>query len=236
MDTQKLFVFILIFPLFGFSSQSYSLKTSVKANHLRLQAEFDDPVSQHKLANQYNFKIGTLRKPALAKKWYRAAALNGHIESQNHLGLLYLEFKNFIEAKVWFESAASQGHARANSNLASMYETGDGVLINRKKAHSLYLKGAVLGDVQAMYKVSLNLTSGDYIKKDHFNGCVWVYRAENFFNKTDMSTTLAQDILRQKQNCQRLLSKTQIIDAHEAANYGFSNNNIKFKKLMSLTH
>ena len=236
MDTQKLFVLILIFPLFGFSSQSYSLITSVRENHLHLQAEFGDPDSQHKLANQYNSKIGILRKPVLAKKWYRAAALNGHIESQNHLGLLYLEFRNYIEAKVWFESAASHGHARAHSNLAGMYETGDGVLINRKKAHSIYLKAASLGDVQAMYKVSLNLTSGDFLKKDYFNGCVWIYRAESFLNKSDVSKTLAQEILSQKQNCQKLLSKTQIIDAHEAASYSFSKNNLKIKKLMSLTH
>lgn len=137
MDTQKLLIFILIYPLFGFSSQSYSLQTSERTSHLDLQAEFGDPISQYKLANRYNSKIGILRKPALAKKWYREAALSGHIDSQNHLGLLYLEFKNFIEAKVWLESAASQGHARANSNLASMYETGDGALINRKSSFTI---------------------------------------------------------------------------------------------------
>lgn len=93
-----------------------------------------------------------------------------------------------------------------------------------------------MGDVKAMYKVSLNLTSGDFIKKDYYGGCVWVYRAESFINTTDVSTSLAQDILSQKHYCQKLLSKTQIIDVHEAASNWLSKQNLKFKKLMSLTH
>ncbi len=235
MDAKKFIVIILVIPLFGFTSYTPSYEIPVNENKLYLQAVAEDVVSQFQLANIYNMQPGILRKPGLAKNWYRAAALNGHIEAQNSLGLMYLEFNNFLEAKVWFESAVMQQHVKAHLNLAEMYENGKGLYINKGKAHSLYFKAAELGDVEAMYKVSLNLTSGEVVKKDTYRGCIWIYRAENFLHSV-FDSKLEENITRQKQKCQNLLTKAQIVDAYEAANFGTPRNGSGFRKLMSQTN
>ncbi|MEJ2115164.1 MAG: tetratricopeptide repeat protein [Gammaproteobacteria bacterium] len=235
MGAKKFIIIIFAIPLFGFTSYTPSHEIPINENKLYLQAVAEDEVAQFQLANFYNMQPGILRKPGLAKNWYRAAALNGHIEAQNSLGLMYLEFNNFIEAKVWFESAAMQQHAKALLNLAEMYETGKGMYINKQKAHSLIYKAAELGDVEAMYKVSLNLTSGEVVKKDTYNGCVWIYRAENFLHSV-FDSILEENISKQKQKCHNLLSKVQIMNAYEAANFGLPRNDSGFKKLMSLTN
>ena len=234
MKAKKLILISSIFCLFGFSSNPHKY-VPAQDNKLYLNAQVGDSDSQYKLANKYNFQPGLLRKKILAKKWYRAAALNNHVESQNKLGLLYLELKNYLEAKIWFESAVKSDHVGAHANLAEMYEKGKGMFINISKAHTLYHKAAISGHVKSMYKVSVNLISSKVIKRDLYTGCVWAFRASNSI-KHISDSVLEKNINALKQDCNLKLSESVKINALEEASKISHGDKLEFRSLMSFTN
>jgi TPR repeat protein len=66
-----------------------------------------------------------------AAKWLRAPAENGYAVSQFHLGLVSTTPEE--EAK-WYLAAAEQGYVGAARYLAGMYEAGEGVRKDMRKA------------------------------------------------------------------------------------------------------
>lgn len=220
MDARQILTVLISFFLFGFSSKPYSYSHSFNLNFLTVQAEAGDPYAQFKLAAYYDARIGVRRITSKAKKWYRLAALNGHAQAQNNLGLIYQEQKNFIEAKMWFEQAANQKHPEGIANLASVYELGNGVLKNKQKAYDLYMQAAHLGNAQAMYKIGITVSSGHIGKRDIYQGCVWAYLAKRHYlteNSSTFNSQLRKNINVIVRKCRHTLTKSQMSSAQEEA-------------------
>ena len=77
------------------------------------------------------------------------------VEAQNLLGECYelSESSDLFEAAKWYSKASKSGHARATFNLASLYETGQGVEKDFKKAVQLYKEAISRGSTEAQLRI-----------------------------------------------------------------------------------
>lgn len=84
-----------------------------------------------------------------AFKWYKKAAEEGNMYSQNSLGICYREgngtYQSDYEAAKWFEKAYKSGNPNGACNLARCYALGQGKITDRKKAIDLYIEAAKMG-------------------------------------------------------------------------------------------
>ena len=57
---------------------------------------------------------------AVALKWYRMAAEQGHAGAQNNLGVMYDKgegvTQDYVQAHIWYNLAAAQGEETAREN------------------------------------------------------------------------------------------------------------------------
>jgi len=87
----------------------------------------------------------------------QTAAVQGNIETQYHLGLMYLKGKgvhqSFVQAAQWFRTAAECGYADAQYHLGMRYEKGEGVLQDISQALVWYQKAANQGHIEAQEKI-----------------------------------------------------------------------------------
>ncbi len=97
-----------------------------------------------------------------ALKWYKKAADRmdgdrdiGHAEAQFHLGVMYhkgqgMEQPNYQEALKWWTIAGKKNHTGALNNIGVMYDKGNKVEKNFRKAHRSFLLSAQQGDTTAI--------------------------------------------------------------------------------------
>ena len=110
-------------------------------NALRHAAERGDADAQYALADAYsNFRVESMEDAeALAVRWYKLAANQGHAEAQLQLGLRHEQGwgvpEDSSEAVRWYRLAANQESARAQFNLGVMYRDGQGVTQDPVEAH-----------------------------------------------------------------------------------------------------
>ncbi|MFD7615051.1 tetratricopeptide repeat protein [Streptomyces sp. NPDC059828] len=85
----------------------------------------------------------------------RAAAESGHVQAQEVLGGVLLEFKeNPTEAAVWFARSASQGSAVGKRSLGHLHTEGFGVDKDLVKAERLFAEAADTGDAVAQFNLA----------------------------------------------------------------------------------
>jgi hypothetical protein len=88
-----------------------------------------------------------------AMRLYRIAADQGHLESQNDVGMFYLMGmgvpKNVAEGAKWLRKAADAGHPTAQRNMGFLYMEGMGVKKDRNEAIRWLKKSAAQGDEDA---------------------------------------------------------------------------------------
>jgi hypothetical protein len=102
-------------------------------------------------------------------------AIAGHPDSQWNLALFYLKGvhqqladgtrvellkKNPAEAANWLRKAASQDYTSAMVILGGLYEKGEGISLDYKKAMEWFEKAAALGDAQACHVIGLAHLNG----------------------------------------------------------------------------
>lgn len=81
-----------------------------------------DATSQYCLGEAYRMGEGAPHSPALAERWLRKAAEQGHAYAQHRLSVLYLHgAKSHAPAAVWVRQALSQG---GEGNVALLYPEG----------------------------------------------------------------------------------------------------------------
>jgi TPR repeat protein len=89
-----------------------------------------------------------------AMRNYRIAADQGHLESQNDVGMFYVMgmgvAKNVAEGEKWLRKAANAGHPTAQRNMGFLYMEGMGVPKDRAKAIAWFRKAAAQGDDEAI--------------------------------------------------------------------------------------
>lgn len=125
----------------------------------------------------------------LAAKEFRAAAEEGHADSQFNLGLMYEQgigvSQDEREAVVWYEKAALQGHSYAQFNLAVLYENGRGTDVNFAEAHQWYRKAAVQGDGLAVGNLGMLYLRGQGMEKDKIAGLALLLLSIQMDNSTE---------------------------------------------------
>lgn len=81
-----------------------------------------DATSQYCLGEAYRLGEGAPHSPALAERWLRKAAEQGHAYAQHRLSVLYLHgAKSHAPAAVWVRQALAQG---GEGNVALLYPEG----------------------------------------------------------------------------------------------------------------
>jgi TPR repeat protein len=133
----------------------------------KARAEAGDVQSQYELGVMYRNGEGVAQNDQEAVKWYRLAAEQGNVLSQNLLGLQYLAggmgvVQNYKDALNWFILAAKQGHSGSQSEIAMMHERGRGVSQNFSIAYIWYS----LANTTQIRGSELPLVSGYSIARD----------------------------------------------------------------------
>lgn len=135
-------------------------------------AEEGHPLAQMLLAWMYEHGRGTAREPALAFRWYEAAAQRGLVEAQYAIGARYIEGNgvkiDFAKAVDWLSRSASKGVAEAARRLGHLYETGGiGFPPDREKAVEWYYRAGAqflsrkeMDDARAMVDHLRSLAKG----------------------------------------------------------------------------
>jgi len=95
-------------------------------NAMSKAAKAGDPQAQYEFgALNEDWKAAYHNYP-VTLKWYKAAAMQGHIASQHRLGYMYRRRvyvdTDFHEAIKWYTMAARQGHAESMTSLGHMYD------------------------------------------------------------------------------------------------------------------
>lgn len=107
----------------------------------------------------------------------KARALQGDVQSQNHLGVMYADQKNYDYASVWFRRAAAQGDAFGQYGLATLYKEGLGLPKDYTKAAQWYFKAAQQGDAKAQYHLGTLYYSGAGVKKNVGKAVDWFLKS-----------------------------------------------------------
>ncbi len=109
------------------------------------------------------------------------AAVAGDIHPQNLVGYCYNlglgVTKDLTLAVFWYEQAAKHHHKEALFNLAVLYERGEGVEANPRKAFALYRRSALLGDAPAQCNLAVCYLDGFGAKPNLAKGIEWMRKA-----------------------------------------------------------
>lgn len=140
-----------------------------------------DRRASHDLPLPYHLGLATKEARAdagnQARKWFRKAAEQGHVDAQAYLGMIYGLGKgvpkDHAEALVWNRKAADQGDVGAQASLRDMYLFGRGVPKDYGKAVEWYRKAAAQGSFGGQYNLGLLYAQGDGVPKDLVLAYAW---------------------------------------------------------------
>jgi TPR repeat protein len=125
-----------------------------------------------------NFEAGIAAYEAnnlpLAYQQFRAAAEQGHADSQFNLGLMYEQgigvAKDERQAVVWYGKSAEQGNSAAQFNLGVLYENGRGTKVDFAQANDWYRKASLQGDALAIGNLGMLYVRGDGVPENKVAG------------------------------------------------------------------
>jgi len=95
-----------------------------------------------------------------ARSWYRVVADSGSREGLFYFGAFELRHSRYQEAVESLERSASQNYMPALYLLGLMYDTGDGVSVDRQKAYRLYEQAAAMGHLFAERAIAAGMIKG----------------------------------------------------------------------------
>jgi len=95
-----------------------------------------------------------------AFRWYKKAAENESQEAQFYLATLYRSKHEYQEAIEWFKKSASKGYLPALYRLGKMYDIGEGVNKDEKRAFEYLEQAAKMGHVFARREIAVKLING----------------------------------------------------------------------------
>ena len=116
-----------------------------------------DPDAQYFYAWMCADGQATERQLSEAVRWYRLAAIQGHVSASYRLALMYDEGRGVVsdpvEAAKWYEIGARDGISGAQYRLGSLYENGRGVQQDCDVAAAWYKIAAADGDLLSKYRL-----------------------------------------------------------------------------------
>jgi TPR repeat protein len=111
---------------------------------------------------------------SLAYQEFRAAADQGHADSQFNVALMYEKgigvAKDEKEAVAWYAKSAAQGNSNAQFNLGVMHENGRGTAVDFAKANEWYRKASVQGDALAIGNLGMLYVRGQGVEENNTAG------------------------------------------------------------------
>jgi len=142
------------------------------------KAEQGEISSQATVAFMYAKGIGTTeRNEEEAVKWYRKAAIKGHLNSQFNLGVIYAKGRgveqSYTEAYKWYHMAADQEDTTAQATLAMMCVKGIGTEKNSTAAFNWYHIAAKKGNLDSMFNLAEMYANGVGVQKDDAQAFKW---------------------------------------------------------------
>jgi TPR repeat protein len=147
-----------------------ALKSQQEAESIENAAKKGEPEAQYKLGQKYDRQTNFIE----AAKWYKLAAVQGHVKAANLLGKIYGSGGggvniDHVEAIRWYRLAAEQGDAEGQSGLGGQYEFLD------KYDESLkwYELAADQGDTEAMERIGTLYRYGRGVGQDDAEAVRW---------------------------------------------------------------
>lgn len=168
----------------NFEDLSQAEKVQMAMDFIKVNAEDNDAESQY----QYGviFFTGQLGGVSCvepdneqAKFWLIKSAEQGYVDAICMLGRIYSDENNVSMAIQYYEEAEKLGHPAAMENLGLMYGMGDGVPVDKQKAHEYFLKAAEKGIAFCQYAVGKNYFDGEVVEEDINEAMKWFWAAAN---------------------------------------------------------
>lgn len=100
-----------------------------------------------------------------------------NLEELSKIASLHFENQDYITAAKWYHKAAEQGFAHAQCNLGFLYENGQGVQQNNKKAIEWYRKAAEQGNINAQFNLGNSYYQGKGISQNYEIAVEWYRKA-----------------------------------------------------------
>lgn len=113
-------------------------------------------------------------------EFYTMSSKQGSAIAHNSLGIIYSaqgQHTDFKKALKHFSQAALLSSAEAQFNLGTMFQSGEGVEVNKLKAFELYMDSAKLGYVDAMYNVAMLYIDGVVQDSNNESAIYWLKKA-----------------------------------------------------------
>ena len=126
----------------------------------RLMAESGSVEAQLRLGWMYQTGHGAKADLNEARRWYLKAAESNSPEAQFYLGKLYRAEKLYQQAMNCFHKSAAQNYMPSVYQLGVMYELGEGVNIDKDKAHKYYNQAAQMGHLRAQRDIAVMMIKG----------------------------------------------------------------------------
>ena len=125
-------------------------------------AELGSLIAQINLGWMYHKGRGIPQDFEAAERWYRRAEGSNPPEGQFYLGTLYRTQKQYERALECFERSASQDFMPALHALGKMYNTGQGVDIDKAKAYSYFAQAAQRGHLPSKREIAVQMMKGHH--------------------------------------------------------------------------
>ncbi|MBO81082.1 tetratricopeptide repeat protein [Citromicrobium bathyomarinum] len=142
----------------------------------REAAEAGDPEALDWLGWFYEFGNGVERDPAMAARYYRAAAAQGENHARWRLGVMIDQGETPgepEEAVALFRQAAGENYLHAVVSLAVMQATGRGTPQDYAAALQNYMAAAALGSDHAARGVGVMIWNGEGVEADREEAAAW---------------------------------------------------------------
>ena len=205
-------IFLIFLPTPAISQSVREFRPPVviepEVPQLSAAAEQGDTAAMYRLGFHYYWDSDPAKK-AKGETLIMQSATLGNAEAQFYLSLLTAQNPEISTA--WLERSVKQDFPFAYSHLALKYLTGEGVKPDSERARSLLLRGAELGDVQAISLLGSVYFNGDGVPRDQKKAARWYMKAASAGYTTaqyhlGVMYSLAQGVKRDFSECYFWLS------------------------------
>lgn len=108
-------------------------------------AEKGDADAMFNMGQAYKLGRGVALDKAIARDWYRRAAVKAHLPAQANLGILLFQAGEKPESVRWLKSSADRGEMRAQYVLGIVHWNGDGASKSMPLAYAYLVRAAAQG-------------------------------------------------------------------------------------------
>jgi len=125
----------------------------------------------------YDLGEGVVPNESDAESWYQQASSLGNTDALYNLASLYYRHLKFKKAIDLFITLAKRGDAEAQNTIASMYQSGQGSVVDVKRAVSWYQQAAEHGYAPAQFNLANLYRKGEAMAQQDEQAVHWYTQA-----------------------------------------------------------